>query len=89
MATERTVAWDIVEIDEDLKKAFLTQINKIMDTSDKEKEIAEHIKSYFDKNYAPNWHCVVGKHFASYVTYQAKNYIFCQIGQLAVLLYKL
>lgn len=60
-----------------------------MDKKDTEKDIAEYIKGFFDKKYSPNWHCVVGKHFASYVTYQSKNYIFCNIGQVAVLLYKL
>ena len=39
--------------------------------------------------YSPNWHCVVGKHFASYVTYTSKHYIFFYIGQMAILLYKL
>lgn len=88
-STERNIGWVIQEISDDQKKDFVTQVNKIMDETDQEKPIAEHIKAFFDKNYAPNWHCVVGKHFASYVTYQSKNYIFCQIGQHAILLYKL
>ena len=45
-----------------------------------EKEISEYIKCFFDKKYSPNWHCVVGKHFASYVTYTSKHYIFFYIG---------
>ena len=76
-STERNIGWVVQEISDDMKKAFVTQVNKIMDDTDQEKAIAEHIKAYFDKHYAPNWHCVVGKHFASFVTYQSKNYIFC------------
>lgn len=26
-----------------------------------ESKISEYIKSFFDKKYGPNWHCVVGK----------------------------
>ena len=56
---------------------------------DTEKDISEFIKKFFDQKYGPNWHCCVGKHFASFVTYQSKNYMFLYIGQLAILLYKL
>lgn len=67
--TERVINWVICEIEEELKNDFIKQVNTIMDTKDTEKDIAEHIKSFFDSKYTPNWHCVVGKHFASYVTY--------------------
>eukprot|EP00352_Strombidinopsis_acuminata_P006964 CAMPEP_0176350882 /NCGR_PEP_ID=MMETSP0126-20121128/9803_1 /TAXON_ID=141414 ORGANISM="Strombidinopsis acuminatum, Strain SPMC142" /NCGR_SAMPLE_ID=MMETSP0126 /ASSEMBLY_ACC=CAM_ASM_000229 /LENGTH=76 /DNA_ID=CAMNT_0017701105 /DNA_START=53 /DNA_END=283 /DNA_ORIENTATION=- len=65
------------------------QVNRALDKSMIEKEIAENIKKFFDEKYSPNWHCVVGKHFASYVTYTSKHYIFFYIGQMAILLYKL
>ena len=68
-ATERNVEWNIQEIGEDEKKDFIREVNSIMDKKDEEAIIAEHVKNYFDKKYAPNWHCVVGKHFASYVTF--------------------
>ena len=89
MTTERTVEWVVCEMSEEMKADFEKQVNHIMDQKDTEKEIAEFIKGFFDKKYSPNWHCVVGKHFASYVTYTSKSYIFCQIGQVAILLYKL
>jgi len=54
-----------------------------------EYKISEHIKKKFDEIYGPNWHCVVGKNFASYVSYESKNYIFFYEGQIAVLLYKI
>lgn len=47
------------------------------------------IKGFFDKKYEPNWHCVVGKNFASFFSYKSKHFIFFYIGQLAILLYKL
>lgn len=65
------------------------QVNLALDRSDTEKIVSEQIKKFFDSKYGPNWHCVVGKHFASYVTYTSKHYIFFYMGQMAILLYKL
>ena len=54
-----------------------------------EKEMSTHIKSFFDKKYYPNWHCVVGKDFASHMSYENKTFIFFYVGQVAFLLYKM
>ncbi|KAL4428776.1 hypothetical protein ABPG74_001290 [Tetrahymena malaccensis] len=53
-----------------------------------ENKISSHIKKFFDEKYGPNWHCVVGKHFNAYVSYDSKNFIFFYEGQLAILLYR-
>jgi len=74
----------------DMKHDVEKQVNMAIDKHDgNEQLISENIKNFFDRTYAPNWHCVVGKHFASYVTYTSKHYIFFYIGQMAILLYKL
>lgn len=78
-----------MEMDPEMKLDVEQQINRAIDTRETEKEISEEMKRFFDKKYSPNWHCVVGKHFASYVSYTSKHYIFFYIGQLAILLYKL
>lgn len=65
-----------------------------------EEEAAREIKKFFDHKfvsiyvhiyfrYEPNWHCVVGKNFASFFTSEAKTYCFFYHGQVAILLYKL
>ena len=87
--TERNVQWVVCEMTADMKQDVEKQVNAAIDKTDTEKEIAESIKTFFDMKYSPNWHCVVGKHFASYVTYTSKHYIFFYIGQMAILLYKL
>ncbi len=87
--TERSVTWVVCEMDQDMKNDVEQQVNRAIDSKETEKEISEYLKSFFDKKYSPNWHCVVGKHFASFVTYTSKHYIFFYIGQLAILLYKL
>ncbi|EJT51709.1 hypothetical protein A1Q2_02826 [Trichosporon asahii var. asahii CBS 8904] len=34
-----------------------------------EKDVAMYIKKEFDRLYNTTWHCVVGKHFGSFVTH--------------------
>lgn len=46
----------------------------------KESQISEYIKSFFDKKYGSNWHCIVGKQFNSFVSYDTKHYIFFYEG---------
>jgi dynein light chain LC8-type len=89
MSTERNVTWVICEMDQEMKTDVEKQINNAIEAADTEKEISAFMKNFFDKKYSPNWHCVVGKHFASFVTYTSKHYIFFYIGQMAILLYKL
>ena len=87
--TERSIQWVVQEMGEEMRNNVDTQVNKAWDDKETEKDRSEQIKKFFDKTYGPNWHCCVGKHFASFVTYQSKHYVFLYIGQMAVLLYKL
>ena len=54
-----------------------------------EDEASDKMKAFFDHNYQPNWHCVIGKNFYCSFSHEAKTCIFFYIGQIAVLLYKL
>ncbi|CAF0742010.1 unnamed protein product [Didymodactylos carnosus] len=53
-----------------------------------EKDVAAYIKKEFDKKYNPTWHCIVGRHFGSYITHETKHFIYFYLGQLAILLFK-
>lgn len=53
-----------------------------------EKEVAEYVKRKFDKRFGPKWHCIVGRHFASHVSYEPDHYIYMKIGEEVVLLFK-
>ena len=87
---ERQVEWISSEMDNDMKNEVETQVNKAIDQTDGTEEmISKYLKHYFDGKFGPNWHCCVGKHFASYVTYQSKHYIFFKVGEMCILLYKL
>ena len=87
--TERNVKWVVCEAEEEMRGDVEQQANKALDKFTTEREQSEFIKHFFDNKYFPNWHCVVGKSYAGYVTYMSKHYIFFYIGQLAILLYKL
>ena len=54
-----------------------------------EKDVSIQIKTYFDSKYGSNWHCVIGKHFSHFGSYEGGTYIFFHVGQLAVLLYRM
>ena len=78
---ERTFNWVVCEMNENMRNDVEIMINKAMDQKgDTEKDISEYIKKYFDQKYGPIWHCCVGKHYPSYLTYQSKNYMFLYIG---------
>ncbi|VDL88643.1 unnamed protein product [Schistocephalus solidus] len=53
-----------------------------------EKDIAAYVKKEFDKKHYPNWHCIVGRNFGSYVTHESKHFIYFYMGQFAILLFK-
>ena len=67
--TERNVEWIVCEMDQEMKNNVEQQINKAIDQHETEKDISKFIKKFFDQTYGPNWHCCVGKHFASFVTF--------------------
>lgn len=53
-----------------------------------ERDMAMYMKQEFDKRYQPTWHCIVGRHFGSYVSHETKGFIYFYIDKLAVLLFK-
>lgn len=52
------------------------------------KDIAKLIKEEFDKQFEGYWHCIVGKHFGSYISYESRNVILIWINDLGFLIYK-
>ena len=53
-----------------------------------EREIAEFIKTEFDKKHNPTWQCIVGRSFGSYVTYEFKHCIYFYRSKTAILLFR-
>ncbi|KAA0193976.1 Dynein light chain cytoplasmic [Fasciolopsis buskii] len=53
-----------------------------------DKDIASYMKQEFDKKYKPEWSCVVGRDFGSFVMHQPENIIYFYLGNRAFLLFK-
>ena len=58
------------------------------DSSDSYMKIAEEIKKEFDHKYKKSWHCFVGENFGSFVTHESKTFIFFEIANISLLLFK-
>ncbi|TPX53313.1 hypothetical protein PhCBS80983_g06320 [Powellomyces hirtus] len=80
-----------------IKKAYMSEemqqdavncATQAMEKYNIETDIAAFIKQKFDKKYNPIWHCIVGRRFGSYVTYETKHFIYFYLGKIAILLFK-
>ncbi|CAJ1353305.1 unnamed protein product [Effrenium voratum] len=88
MPEGKKVQHDTEEGSEFLRDA-MQQAAHAMGKFENEKDISRHIKAFFDSKYGPNWHCIVGKGFATHATYEAKTSMFFVLPPLAILLYKM
>ncbi|CAD6193561.1 unnamed protein product [Caenorhabditis auriculariae] len=61
---------------------------KAMQTYNLEHDIARYLKTAFDREFGPDWHCICGRHFGSFVTFEPNNFIYFRIGTIAFMLYK-
>mmetsp|Transcript_92091 Transcript_92091/g.287092 ORF Transcript_92091/g.287092 Transcript_92091/m.287092 type:complete len:93 (+) Transcript_92091:66-344(+) len=73
----------------EMRRDAFQQASVAMGKFENEKDISKHIKQFFDGKYGPNWHCVVGKGFATHSTYEAKTHMFFYQPPLAILIYKM
>jgi dynein light chain LC8-type len=46
------------------------------------------MKKGTDEQFEGGWHCVVGKHFAAFVTHESERLVMFQMGTHKVLLFK-
>ena len=54
-----------------------------------EKEMSEFIKGNFDREFEPEWQCVIGKDFSVAFSHEIENFVFFQIEDCYFLFYKL
>ena len=76
-----------LQLSDEMKNEAVKEINKAMDTQTIEKDIAQHVKTYFETKFNGTWHCVVGRNFGCSVTHETKFLIFLQVDQVYVLLF--
>lgn len=63
------IAIKSIDMDEPTKEEAIEESRKAMQDYTVEKDMAAAIKRAFDLKYGPNWQCVVGKSFGSFVTH--------------------
>ena len=52
------------------------------------KRRSKEIKKEFDHKYKKSWHCIVGENFGCFVTHESKTFIFFEIANLSIALFK-
>ena len=75
-------------ISQGIQAYFRNPPNDPENPSDSYMKIAEEIKREFDHKYKKTWHCIVGENFGSFITHESKTFIFFQIAQISILLFK-
>lgn len=48
----------------------------------RQKDIAATIKKDFDQLHGPKWHCIVGRHFGSFVTAESDHFVHLYLGKV-------
>ncbi|CAH8560764.1 unnamed protein product [Schistosoma rodhaini] len=59
-----------------------------MDRHDVDKDMASHLKQYFNLKYGRTWHCIVGKQFGSDVSHEEQGFVYFFLGDRSFLLFK-
>ncbi|KAH9588131.1 Dynein light chain 1, cytoplasmic [Schistosoma haematobium] len=59
-----------------------------MDRFQADMDVANYIKTQFNKKYGRSWHCIVGRRFGSDVSHEERSFIYFFLGDRAILLYK-
>jgi len=85
---DRKAVIKAADMTEDLQQDAVDTAIQALEKFTIEKEIAAYIKKEFDKRYSPTWHCIVGRNYGSFVTYEARYYVYYQLGEVAILLFK-
>lgn len=77
------------DMNNDIKYEVIRVTQEAMEKYNQDLSVAKEIKEYFEKKFKNSiWHCIIGRKFGSFVTYETGYYIYFYIGQTAFLLYK-
>ncbi|KAG5453934.1 Dynein light chain 1, cytoplasmic [Clonorchis sinensis] len=76
------------EMAELMQKDVITATTEALQQYDTEKDICAYLKKVFDKKYGPTWHCVVGHHYGSFITHDSGDFIYMDIGNVGLLLFR-
>ncbi|KAL7065299.1 hypothetical protein AAHC03_05062 [Spirometra sp. Aus1] len=88
MSGDRKAVVKNADMDDEMQQTAVEFAAAAIEKFQIEKDIASYLKKEFDRKYGPTWHCVVGRHFGSYVTHETRHFIYFYVGSLALLLFK-
>jgi dynein light chain LC8-type len=82
-------ASDLVLVDSAESQAAAASSSSLSSSDVKsERQVAETIKQSFDSEFGAHWHCIVGRHFGSFVTHESHHFIHVVYKSYAVVLFK-
>jgi len=86
MSGARAVIKSSTMVQDELEEAIKVSTMALHSTNS-EQEAAAQIKQTFEQRTNRTWHCLVGRNFACYVTYESKSFAYFYIGQQGVCLF--
>ena len=86
MSGARAVIKSSTRVQDELEEAIKVSTMALHSTNS-EQEAAAQIKQTFEQRTNRTWHCLVGRNFACYVTYESKSFAYFYIGQQGVCLF--
>lgn len=74
---------------EEMQAEVIEVAKEAVNTHAQARDIACEIKKAMDRRSGGGtWHCIVGQDFGSYVTHEARHFIYFYVNKLGVLLFK-
>ena len=86
MSGARAVIKSSTMVQDELEEAIKVSTMALHSTNS-EQEAAAQIKQTFEQRTNRTWHCLVGRNFACYVTYESKSFAYFYIGQQGACLF--
>ncbi|GAA57143.1 Dynein light chain [Clonorchis sinensis] len=85
---ERKAVIKVCELDERVADEAIHEAAYALDKYQDSKEVADHLKKYFDKKYERTWHCIIGNNFGSSITHGERGLLHFTLDNRTFLLYK-
>lgn len=76
------------DMPDDMQRKAIELALAALDRFELERDMAQYLKKEFDNRFQPSWHCIVGRHFGSYVTHEGAGFLYFYIEKVAILLFR-
>lgn len=76
------------DMPQDMQRKAINLALTALDRFELERDMAYFLKREFDERFQPSWHCIVGRHFGSFVTHDGSGFLYFYIDKTAILLFR-